>query len=506
MKTCNPKKNALLLVGLGAATLPAAAQKQVHKEAKLPNIVLLMTDQQRFDAVGYVNSAVETPNLDKLAQDGVIFRNAYTSAPSSTPARAGLLTGQSPWQHGMLGYGQVAEQYPNEMPRMLSQAGYYTVGVGKMHWFPQRNLHGFHKTLLDESGRVEDKGFTSDYRKWFAQQAPGINPDSTGIGWNDHAAKAYVLPERLHPTVWTAQTAIDEIRSSDSNHPLFIKISFARPHSPYDPPQRFLDMYANTKIQEPAVGDWDADFKKENSAPDAAWGDFGAEHAVKSRRHYYASVTFIDEQVGHIIQALKEKGIYDNTLILFTSDHGDMLGDHYLWRKTYAYEGSAHIPMFMKLPKGMKTAIKRGTTLDNPVELRDVLPTFLEATGIGQPSNMDGQSMLTLVKNRKTTWRSYIDMEHTTTYFAHNYWCALTDGKMKYIWFFDGSQQLFDLRQDPYERHDLSQQPQSAKELKLWRGRMVEHLRERGEEFVKNNELVIRPKAMLYSPNYPQKR
>lgn len=495
--------NGMLLLAATAAAQPSAARHTKGDSPLRPNIVLLMTDQHRFDAVGYINQAVATPNLNSLAHEGIVFRNAYSSTPSSTPARAGLLTGQSPWMHGMLGYGQVAEKYPNEMPMMLKNVGYYTVGVGKMHWFPQRNLHGFNKTILDESGRVESKDFISDYRLWFAQQAPDLNPDATGIGWNDHAAKAYALPETLHPTVWTAKTAIEEIQKSGSNSPLFIKISFARPHSPYDPPQRFLELYGDRKIPEPAVGDWDNEYKTANSASDAAWGDFGVEHAINSRKHYYASITFIDEQIGLIIKALKEKGIYDNTLILFTSDHGDMLGDHYLWRKTYAYEGSAHIPMLIKLPKGIKSAVKPGSAIDNPVELRDVLPTFLDAAGVVKPNNMDGQSMLKLIRKKHTPWRSYIDLEHTTTYFAHNYWCALTDGKIKYIWFFDGNEQLFDLRNDPYEKHDLSKSEKYIQTLRKWHGYMVDHLKDRGDEFVKNGQLIIRPKAMLYSPNYP---
>lgn len=160
-----------------------------------------MTDQHRYDALGCMgNPVVQSPHIDGLAGEGTLFVSGYSSFPSSTPARAGLLTGMSPWHYGMLGYGKVAATYRYEMPRMLRNLGYYTYGIGKMHWFPQRSLHGFHGTLLDESGRVEDDGFVSDYRKWFAGQAPGIDPDATGVGWNDHAAGVYKPDEHLHPT------------------------------------------------------------------------------------------------------------------------------------------------------------------------------------------------------------------------------------------------------------------------------------------------------------------
>lgn len=105
--------------------------------------------------------------------------------------------------HGLLGYGKVAEHYPFEMPQLLRDAGYWTLGIGKMHWTPQNATHGFHATLIDESGRRESPYFMSDYRKWFACHAPGLDPDATGIGWNAHRAAAYALPEELHPTCWT---------------------------------------------------------------------------------------------------------------------------------------------------------------------------------------------------------------------------------------------------------------------------------------------------------------
>lgn len=204
------------------------------------------------------NTSVISPNMDALAEDGTLFTNGYSSTPSSTPARSGLLTGLSPWHHGMLGYGRVASQYRYEMPRMLGDLNYYSFGIGKMHWYPQKALHGFRGTLVDESGRVESPDFISDYRLWFQMQAPGLNPDSTHIGWNDHGAATYKLPERLHPTAWTGEMACEMIRNYEgiNNQPLFLKISFARPHSPYDPPQRLLDEYANRDIPAPWIGEW----------------------------------------------------------------------------------------------------------------------------------------------------------------------------------------------------------------------------------------------------------
>jgi arylsulfatase len=499
-------KKLLTTVLLLETTAGLTVLAQNEKKDSKPNIILIITDQQRADALGCMgNKIVQTPNIDQLAADGVIFTNGYSSTPSSTPGRAALLTGLSPWQHGMLGYGQMARKYPCEMPAMLRELGYYTFGIGKMHWFPQKALHGFHGTLVDESGRVEQDGFVSDYRDWFKLQAPGENPDKTGIGWNDNCAGAYQLPENLHPTFWTAQTAIELIKNYKQQAPLFLEISFARPHSPYDPPRKYLDRYANVDMPAPFVGNWAESFaNKGNKAPDAAFGDFGKDYARNALKHYYANISFIDDMVGEIIKKLKEKGLYDNSIICFTSDHGDMMGEHHHWRKTYPYEGSAHIPYLLKWPSSFSSSLPKGSHLDQPVELRDFLPTFLEVANGRQSAQMDGMSLLRLLKNPKSEWRPYIDLEHATCYEKENYWCALTDGKMKYIRnFATGSEQLFNLETDPHELTDLSGMTREQKTLKLWRERMIEHLKIRGEGFVKENKLVVRTETMLYSPNFP---
>ncbi len=494
-------RNSLLLGTsflLGTGTVGA-------RQIRRPHIILIMTDQQRGDCLGVQHSVVKTPNLDALAREGFCFDRGYSTTPSSTPARAALLTGLSPWHHGMMGYGVVAEHYRYEMPRMLRENGYYTFGIGKMHWFPQKTLHGFHGTLVDESGRVEQNGFVSDYRDWFKLNAPGQNPDALGIGWNDHKGGVYPLDEKLHPTWWTGEMAVEFIHHYKSDKPLFLKVSFARPHSPYDPPQRYLDMYSEVKIPEPAIGEWSAGFADRPQTADAAFGDFGVEHAVESRRYYYAAITFIDDQIGRVIQALKEEGLYEDAVICFVSDHGDMLGDHYHWRKTYAYEGSSHIPYLLRLPAWMQGERKQGEHLSHVVELRDILPTFLDIAGAEIPEDLDGASLLPLLREKHARWREYIDLEHATCYNADNYWCGLTDGKMKYIWFFrTGEEQLFDLSRDPQEKTDLSAQKEYRKVLELWRKRMIVHLEERGEEFVKDGQLQKLQNTYLYSPNYPQ--
>jgi len=452
---------ALILIGLFGQEMAANPSAKKNQ----PHIILIMTDQHRGDAIGAVNSNIITPNLDKLVEDGVCFVNAYSSTPSCTPARAGLLTGMSPWQHGMIGFGKVAPKYKYEMPQMLRDLGYYTFGIGKMHWTPQRALHGFYGTLLDEKQRGE----------------------------------------KLHPTYWTGQMAKELIRNYDLEQPLFLKISFHRPHSPYDPPAKFLEIYKNAEIPEPVIGEWANEFAGMKEITSPFVGNFGKGKAINARRHYYANITFIDEQVGEIISMLKEKGMYENAIICFTSDHGDMLGDHNHWRKTFPFEGSAKIPYLLKWPEKFKTEVQPGTKIEKVVELRDFLPTFIDAAGGEIPEEMDGKSLLPLLQNPDIEWRPFIDLEHAAIYYKENYWCALTDGHVKYIWYFStGQEMLFDLDKDPNELENLISNSSYKKTLNSWKQQMADHLAARGETFVKSGKPVIRELKAIYSPNYPE--
>ncbi len=456
-----------------------------------PNLLLLMSDQHRADCLNCDgNPLIHTPNLDSIAARGVRFQRAYSSTPTCTPARAALLTGMSPWRHGMLGYGRVAGKYAAEMPQVLRDAGYFTTGIGKMHWTPQRHLHGFHKTILDESGRAESPDFKSDYRAWFASEAPNLNPDATGIGFNDYTAKPYVLPERLHPTAWTGDVATRFLDTYSNPQPFFLKVSFARPHSPYDPPQRFWDRYKDAQLPKAQVGKWASKYEPRNSNRDDIWhGAMGDEAVRAARIGYYGNITFIDEQIGRILESLQKRRILDETLIVFLADHGDMTGDHNLWRKSYAYEASARIPMLLAGP-----GASRGAVAQTPVEIRDILPTFAQAAGATLPAACDGQSLF-------QPSRAFIDLEHDVCYDKVNHWTALTDGNWKYIFHaFDGSEQLFHLQNDPHELEESN----DTGILRQWRARMAAHLEIRGEQWVSRGELQLRPKPMLYSPNYPK--
>ena len=492
----------------------------LHHGEGSPNILFIMADQMRADMLASAgNKIAVTPNLDKLAAEGVRFTNTFSSTPTCTPARAAILTGLSPWYHGMLGYGAIAHQYGFEMPRVLSTNGYYAYSIGKDHfgWNKTNNEgvpHGYNGTYLYDG--LEQNSELDDYDQWFKNELPGVDPMATGLTFNDYRGRPYALPEYFHPTAWVGRAAVDYITHYNKSNPFFLKVSFHRPHSPYDPPQRWLDRYNLDDMPHPYQGgNWDQRYavRYNSTPPPGIWcGDLGLDQVKKSRQAYYGSVSFVDEWIGEIMSVLELKGLLDDTLVVFTADHGDMMGDHYHWRKGYPYFGSAHIPMLLRWPSSMDHSIvvPQGSTINDVAELRDIFPTFLDAANIHQPSDvtLNGSSLLQLLRdsNNNVEWRQFIDLEHDICYNATNHWNALTNGKIKYIYeAYFGDEQLFDLETDPGEMTNLGQDPTWKDELIKWRTRLVQQFQQegRGPDWVQDGHLMQRIKGQLYSPNYP---
>lgn len=477
------------------------------------NILLIMTDQHRFDYMGtYPGSVVETPYLDSLAAQGATFDNAYSAVPSCIPARATLMTGMDQWHTGILGMGEgmgeIPTNYAHTLPGELAKAGFHTQGVGKMHFYPQRALNGFHNTVIDESGRTPDGVVQSDYRDWFEQnKTGGCGYRDHSLDWNSWMARPSHLPEWLHPTHWTADQAIDFLRRRDPQKPFFLKMSFARPHSPYDPPQCYYDMYKNKKMPAPATASWNTVYPN-----DAGRDDIDAWHTVRSeeetqraRRCYAANISFIDHQVGRVLYEMQHTyRVLDDTLILFTSDHGDMLGDHGLWRKTYAYEGSSHIPLIVSPPKSWGGP--RGVRYDQITELRDIMPTLLDFAGVTVPATCDGRSLLPIMRGENVPWRAYIQGEHCSCYADEQENYYVTEGKRKLIWLSRMDElQFFNLAKDPGEQENLADAPAYKQETALWLGRLVDELAQRDCGLVAQGRLVCQSgRKNLQSPHYAQ--
>ena len=474
---------------------------------KRPNLLLITTDQQRGDCLGCDgHPCVETPNLDAIAESGARFRNAYTAVPSTTPARAAMMTGMNQWNHGRLTMtGSDSLEYPATIAGELAAAGYQTRAVGKMMVYPQRKLYGFHHTVLDESGRRPGR-FTSDYLRWFKEHAPrGVGYRDHSVRWNSWMARPFHLPEQYHPTHWTADEGIRFLLDRDPTKPFFLLLSFARPHSPYDAPQVYFDMYlGNPKVPKPPIGEWAKKFDHKVADVDAPRTRRSDDEIHRARSGYYGNITFIDHQIGRVLYDLQrtDRDALNNTFILFTSDHGDMMGDHFHWRKTYAYEGSARVPFLVQYPEHWN--LPRGRVLEQVVEMQDIMPTFLDAAGADIPDSVDGDSVLKLCRGDQGGWREYVQGEHTSCYGREHGMQYLTDGREKYIWFHHtGEQQFFNLEQDPCECRDLADDPAAQDRIRLWRSRLAEINQARGDPRGKHGALVPQPDgALTLSPNY----
>lgn len=479
-----------------------------------PNFIFIICDQLRADCIrAYGNETVSTPNVDYFAARGTLFENGYSAVPSCLPARASLMSGQDQWHAGVLGMGwgqgQIPNDYPHTLAGELTKAGYRTHLIGKGHFHPQRTSMGFESAELEEGGRTLMNGFKDEYREYFDALAPkGITPEDHGIDWNSWHAHPWHTEDRLHPTFWTISRAIEFLDTRDKDKPFFLNISFDRPHSPYCPPQRFWDMYINKDLKKADVGEWAEMHDDSETAKDPnAWrGIMTDEEIHRARAGYYGDTTFIDNQIGRLFNWMRRfaREEYQNTWFIFISDHGDMLGDHNLWRKTYAYEGSTKIPFIVCPP--FKEGKSERHLADEVVELRDIMPTILEAAGIEIPETVTGKSVLPLMKNQKTEWREYLHGEHCKCYSHEQEMQFVTDGKRKFVWLSGiNVEQFFDLDEDPGELNNLIDDPARQDEINKWRGFLVQELESRDCGWVKGGKLSRPEGEPLISP-YKEKR
>lgn len=453
-----------------------------------PNIVLILTEHHRSDALGIADHPVlQTPYLDDIAARGVHFRNAYTACPVCIPARRTLMTGRRPSDHGVVMNYNTRLDGPT-LPGLLSRAGYQTHLVGKLHLWPRRKLYGFDSAQWADAPR-EDKPL-NDYCRWLRRQ--GINfpraPLGHGMSANGYPVRPFHLEERYHFTNWCADMAIDFIERRDTTVPFFLNISFHQPHQPFTPPRFYYDKYMAMDIAEPTVGDWARVFDgPQRGLPINPWRVcFQPEVQKQYEAAYYGCIEHIDHQIGRVMRMLWRE-VAQPTIVVFTSDHGEMLGDHQWVRKRSPFEGSAHIPMLMRFPRSMD--VQQETVCEHPVELMDVMPTILDAAGVALPDTIQGRSLLPLLRGQ-TRWREYVHGECAAVPTLNSGQQYLTDGRRKYCWFpGQGRELYFDLEDDPSEMHDLAGQAGYADEVAEWRRILVGELEGRPEGFVRGGDL-----------------
>jgi len=474
----------------GAAKRESAAERPAntslpHAGVDRPNVLLIMTDQQRGDCLGIDGHPVLlTPTMDRIAGQGVRFTHAYTTCPSCIAARRSLLSGQFPATHGMMGYRDGVEwDAPPTLPQVLSDQGYHTCLVGRnMHQHPPRKRYGYDHMVIQ-------KGDDGDYEEWLRRREPEGSGGyyGTGVMHNDWTARPWHMPEAYHRTNWTVNQALEFLRKRDPSCPFFLTVSFLAPHPPLIPPAPYMERYLRVDLPEPVIGDW-ATPPTNNGlgmGQSASRVHLTGEALRSARAAYYGLINHVDDQMNRLLNPVNgiDAMTGGNTIVIFTSDHGEMLGDHYLWRKTLPYEPSARIPLLIRPPR--RSDIMPGTVTDHAVCLEDIMPTVLSMVGIAPPETVDGRSLLPLMRGEHTEWRPYVHIEHAPIHHT------LTDGKEKYVWFVkDGREQFFRLSEDPNELRDLAAHRKHADRVSHWRSLLVRELANRPEGFSDGESLV----------------
>lgn len=421
-----------------------------------PNLLLIMCDQLRADVLGcYGNQLVRTPNIDRLAETGICFDQAYSQTPVCIPARHGLISGQNPFEIGLTDNNLDIEEIKSPMPEMIRRQGYFTEAIGKMHFNPQRRHYGFDRMFLSEE--LPQHIFDDDYLMFLREKGFGHITEPQG----KRSEQYYVpqiseLPEELHATAWTADKTCEALRRN-RNRPFFLFGSFIKPHPPFDPSEPYDKLYNLNDIPDPIRSFKEKDALDYTIHVQNDYKVNGIDNVTdkdlrRIRAYYYGSISQIDIQIGKILDALDVYGLRDNTLILFTADHGEMLGDHYSFGKRTFYEASAKVPMIMSWPGALPQSERR----DSFVMLQDIYATLLKVSGSEIPDISSGRNMIEVVEKPQSPWRNKIFAE-----FGHGraLKMMLRWEHYKYIYHTNGGlEQLFDLEQDPHELNNIAEE------------------------------------------------
>lgn len=420
-----------------------------------PNILIIHADQHRFDCIGaYGNRDVLTPNIDKLAADGVIYQNSFCSFPVCTPSRYSLLSGLYVHQHMgwtnhcTLPYGL------DTFPRILRLAGYHTKAVGKMHFTPTYLDVGFEEMELAEQdgpGRYDD-----DYHRFLMEngladhidlmdQVMEYRQQAPDEYWHRFGTIESDLDEAHYSTTWIGDRTVETLRQWNRGGNLLM-VGFTKPHHPFDPPAPWSRMYdANSLTLLPG---WTKECLPLDLQMHRGYfhnSTLTEDRLKKIMAYYYATISQIDYHVGRMVEVLKQQGIYDNTMIIYTSDHGDYMGYHHMVLKGgYMYDPLMKVPLIIKYP-GLQYA---GTTCKAMVSNLDLASTILRQAGCHVGKFMQG---IDLAENKAGRDLIFAESGMGTEYMVRS-------AEYKLLLCRDREEsQFFDLRKDPFECHNLFQ-------------------------------------------------
>jgi arylsulfatase A-like enzyme len=420
------------------------------------NIVFILPDQLRPDYLGcYGASFAHTPNIDKLAKEGIKFDSCISPSPLCVPARASLLTGLSAIENGVLNnLAWLRPDYKScgieTWPSILSNNGYSTTAIGKMHFYPWDENEGFQSRIICEDKRhilirddyadyLEKKGL----RKFHGNEVEGYRENGGAV--------INPLPYEDQADTWITDQSIKFIEEVERSKPFALMVGLLSPHCPYDPDKRFADLFENAEMPKAIENT-----KESNTFRDKvikqyirAWSDidfttFTEDEKDMMRRYYCACVTHVDECVGKIVKTLKEQGLYDNTVIIFASDHGDFLGDYDLVGKCFFYESSIKVPLIIRDPELFSKNIK-DESRNNLVSLTDVRSLILDIAGIENFETDSSKALPLLADNNNERY----------VFGATDQGYMVRGERYKLARYLNGTVTLFDLKTDKQERVNL---------------------------------------------------
>jgi len=492
------------LAGIYTLPLVGCAPQQ---DRRRPNILFLMADQYRWDAIGGVNPLVKTPNLDALASRGVRFGRATVNAPMCMPSRYSMMTGLYPSQVGVRHNGQMcptdADLPAPVLAQRLREVGYQTAGFGKTHWYLGEDLapnipvktstRGFEvraQRNTDEPGRVEPGAAQMGHERPEAYAALTAETRPYGSGETVAAYKGFTssVPPEKHSEAWLTDKALEFLGGGrDEGSPFFLYLSFDYPHAPFNVPPGYEALYDLEEMPAPPEVPAGASLAGHAGAQWKHWDRWLRETSERGRRmstlRYYALCSYVDAQFGRVLRRLEEMGEAENTFVIFTSDHGEMLGERRRFSKYCLYEGSVRVPLILAGPD--TPSHLRGTMDDRPAELVDVLPTLLSVAGEPTQREFPGTSLLA----EPARSGSFSEM-HGTGYEevqqAPAYMWRTRDWKL--ITYLPGDAadatsrvgeamgELYDLRADPLEVVNLYEDPGHLSVRERLTGELLLHL------------------------------
>ncbi|MGH3447107.1 MAG: sulfatase family protein [Nocardioidaceae bacterium] len=465
---------------------------------RVPNIVIISSDQQRFDAMGcYGNDAIRTPALDALADEGALFENCYSQSPMCSPSRASLMTGLFPRNHGLWANGVALPSNRRLLSRILADTGYDCGLIGKFHLAPCAG--GRTEPRGDDGFRMfewaHDPTHTSPqnrYQQWLAEHHPDIYSEyRTTVdrqAWDSEAGNQArgalyldtVRPE-AHYSSWVANQAIEFIRADErsSDQPFFLVANFFDPHHPFGAPPQYRGLYDATQLPRPIGGVTELAGKPEAqlsysrssyAGTSPGFQDYSSTELQELIANYYGMVSLVDAQVARILEALVDAGASEDTLVIYTSDHGEMLGDHGMVLKgPMMYECAVKVPLLMRWP----AIVPPGTRIDALTQTIDLTSTVLHAAGLTQAMPwVQGEDLVPLTRDPQAPARNWALVEYRDAGFPEQppiHTTMLRRGDHKLV-LWHGTPatdrkregELYDLAADPNELHNLWDEPDAA--------------------------------------------